>query len=106
MTETLDAAGMEELYLAHDVYLSLHRSEGYGLTIREALAYGLHVVATGWSGNMDFMVGERAHAVGYRLVPVALKRGACRAPGARWAEPDVGEAAGIVRRVGLELTAS
>lgn len=106
VTETLDAAGMDDLYLEHDIYLSLHRSEGYGLTIGEALNRGLHVVATGWSGNMEFMTGERAHPVPYTLVPLSVKRGACRAPGSRWAEPDVGAAAEIVRRLRLELTAS
>lgn len=104
ITDTLDAAGMEALYLAHDVYLSLHRSEGYGLTIREAMNHGLHAVATGWSGNMDFMIGERAHPVPCTLVPAAVKRGACRVAGARWAEPDVEAAAGMLRRLRLELT--
>ena len=61
--EILTAETLEDLYLRHDVYLSLHRSEGYGLTIREAMLHGLHVVATGWSGNMDFMAGALAHPV-------------------------------------------
>ena len=56
----LSQDALSELYLAHDIYLSLHRSEGYGLTIREAMLHDLHVVATGWSGNMDFMRGPRA----------------------------------------------
>lgn len=106
VTETLDAAGMEDLYLAHDVYLSLHCSEGYGLTIREALNFGLHTVATGWSGNMDFMVGALAHPVPYRLVPATVKYARARGLEARWAEPDVGAAADILRRLRLELTDS
>ena len=40
---------------ACDAYVSLHRSEGTGLTITDAMALGKPVIATGWSGNMDFM---------------------------------------------------
>ncbi|MCD7985323.1 MAG: hypothetical protein LUG19_13915 [Desulfovibrio sp.] len=43
LTKPLDHAALEDLYLARDVYLSLHRSEGFGLPIREAMLYGLHV---------------------------------------------------------------
>lgn len=90
---------MDELYLRHDVYLSLHRSEGYGLTIREAMLHGLYVIATGWSGNMDFMGGERCYAVPYTLVPVNLNHGFCKGIKARWAEPDIDAAANLAYAV-------
>lgn len=96
--ETLTAAEYSELMGRSDVLLSLHRSEGYGLPLREAMASGLSVVATGWSGNMDFMAGPRCHAVPYTLVPVdeAYLRpfGMTRQ---RWAEPDIAAAAEILR---------
>lgn len=98
-TGPLTAAELEELYLRHDVYLSLHRSEGYGLTIREAMLHGLHVVATGWSGNMDFMHGPLAHPVPFRLVPVGQTSGPYRGLRADWAEPDADAAAAILKRL-------
>jgi glycosyltransferase involved in cell wall biosynthesis len=82
-----------------DIVLSLHRSEGFGLVPAEAMLLGRPVVATGWSGNMDFMDAQSAALVGYRLVPAVDPRGVLEAPGAVWAEPDVGEAADWLRRL-------
>jgi len=103
VTETMDQAALSALYLAHDVYLSLHRSEGYGLTIQEALQHGLHVVATGWSGNMDFMQGPLAHPVPCTLIPVSTDKGAFKGIKARWAEPDVHRCAEILHKLHQEL---
>ena len=104
LTEWMDDAALERLFLENDVYLSLHRSEGYGLTIHEAMLRGLYVVATGWSGNMDFMQGERVFAVPYALVPV---KGAdtffANIPNARWAEPDIAKAADILQSIRRNL---
>lgn len=87
---------MEDLYLANDVYVSLHRSEGFGLTILEALRHGLYAVATGWSGNMDFMNDPLAYAVPFKLEPVRINHGAYKGLNAHWAEPDVQMAAEIL----------
>lgn len=103
VTDALSDMEMDDLYQRHDIYVSLHRSEGYGLTIREAMLHGLQVVATGWSGNMDFMQGETCHAVPYRLVPVRVAHGPYKGLRARWAEPDVDAAAGILRDVRRKL---
>jgi glycosyltransferase involved in cell wall biosynthesis len=46
---------LEKLYQASDVLVSLHRSEGFGLPIAEAMLHGLPVVATAWSGSVDFV---------------------------------------------------
>ena len=100
IAEWMDEAALERLFLEHDVYLSLHRSEGYGLTIHEAMLRKLYVVATGWSGNMDFMEGERVFAVPYTLVPVnGDNEFFGNVPNARWAEPDVAKAAEILRGI-------
>ncbi|MEM9282118.1 MAG: glycosyltransferase [Verrucomicrobiota bacterium] len=83
---------------ACDALLSLHRAEGFGRGLAEALKLGLDVIATDWSGNTDFCSGHLAHPVPYELVPVP--------PGAypfhkgqRWAEPDLDAAADIIRSV-------
>ncbi|MDR2161195.1 MAG: glycosyltransferase, partial [Desulfovibrio sp.] len=96
----LDDAALDRLFLEHDLYLSLHRSEGYGLTIREAMLRGLYVVATGWSGNMDFMEGERIFAVPYTLIPVNMADMPFgKVPHARWAEPDIRTTVEILRNI-------
>ncbi len=90
-----------QLYASCDVMLSLHRSEGLGLHIMEAMSLGKVVVGTNWSGNTDFMTAENSVPVGYRLIPVATKHGAYGAEVGRegqvWADPDVSEAADALR---------
>ncbi len=83
---------------ACDCYVSLHRSEGLGLTMAEAMACGKPVIATGYSGNLEFMSEENSYLVPFRLVDVPETWWAY-APGARWAEPDVDEAARRMREV-------
>jgi peptidoglycan/xylan/chitin deacetylase (PgdA/CDA1 family)/glycosyltransferase involved in cell wall biosynthesis len=81
-----------------DCYVSLHRSEGFGLTVAEATAMGKPVIATAYSGNMSFMEAADSYLVDYELVPIP--------PGcepypvtARWAEPDLDQAAAHMRAV-------
>lgn len=81
-----------------DCYVSLHRSEGLGLTITEAMAYGKPVIATGYSGNVDLMDEQSSYLVPYRLTGVPADWWAY-VPGAEWAEPDVAVAAEVMRRV-------
>jgi len=75
-----------------DCYVSLHRSEGFGRGPAEAMVLGKPVIATRWSGNLDFMNDSNSLLIDYTLMPVA--------PGAyphwqgqRWADPDVEQAA-------------
>jgi glycosyltransferase involved in cell wall biosynthesis len=81
-----------------DCYVSLHRSEGLGLTPAEAMALGKPVIATGWSGNLDFMTDHNSYLVPYSLMPVGDDGGAYPAEG-EWAEPDLAEAARLMRHV-------
>jgi glycosyltransferase involved in cell wall biosynthesis len=77
-----------------DVYLSLHRAEGYGLNIHEMLELGVPVLATGWSGNMEFMTHyPHAYAMPYRSVPYQDPTLFYRGNGLFWAEADVETAA-------------
>lgn len=103
ITDVLDRESMSLLYCKHDVYISLHRSEGYGLTIREAMLHGLHVVATGWSGNMDFMDGELTHPVPYTLIPLREEQGPLKGLKGQWAEADTDAAAKILRQLREQL---
>jgi glycosyltransferase involved in cell wall biosynthesis len=98
-TRTLPAADSLALTRAADIVLSLHRSEGFGLVPAEAMFLERAVVATGWSGNMDFMDETSAALVGYRLVPARDPRGVFEAPGALWAEADPAEAVAQLRRL-------
>jgi glycosyltransferase involved in cell wall biosynthesis len=74
------------LYAASDIYLSLHRSTGFGLDMAEAMALGKPVIATGYGGNTDFMPPGSAVLVGYTVHPGA-------------AEPDIAQAANWLRRL-------
>jgi glycosyltransferase involved in cell wall biosynthesis len=86
------------LIAACDGVLSLHRSEGFGLILAEAMSLGKPVVATGWSGNMDFMTASNSCPVDYELVTLGRDHGHYQA-GQQWAEPDVGHAARLLRRL-------
>ena len=83
---------------ACDCYVSLHRSEGLGLTMAEAMALGKPVVATGWSGNLEFMSEDTAYLVRSEMTTLARDHGPYPA-GAEWAEPDLDHAAELMRRV-------
>jgi hypothetical protein len=63
----LDRPALNSLIDSVDCFVSLHRSEGFGLVIAEAMARGKVVVATGWSGNMDFMSAHNALPVAFEL---------------------------------------
>jgi glycosyltransferase involved in cell wall biosynthesis len=81
-----------------DAYVSLHRSEGFGLTIAEAMALGKPIIATGYSGNLDFMTETNSYLVPYELAAVGSGCGPYPKSSV-WAEPDIGAAAGLIRRV-------
>lgn len=81
-----------------DAYVSLHRSEGFGLTLAESMLLGKPVVATGYSGNVDFMNAENSYLVDHQMAPITddlqfYGRGFC------WAEPSVAHAAQQMRAI-------
>ena len=99
ITDTLSRQDMATLVASADVVLSLHRAEGFGLLLAEAMLRGIPVVATGWSGNLDFMTPNDSALVGYRLVLVEDRQGTYAVPNAQWADPDSAEAAGWLARL-------
>ena len=96
--EYFDAVKSASLMAVTDCYVSLHRSEGLGLTMAEAMALGKPVIATGYSGNMDFMSDENSVLVPWTLVPVG-KDAESYPSDAMWAEPNLKAASVAMRRV-------
>ncbi len=94
----LDRSALNSLIDSADVFVSLHRAEGFGLVIAEAMARGKVVIATAWSGNMDFMTAANSLPVDYQLRSIEADIGPYR-QGQRWAEPDLDDAATKMRRV-------
>jgi glycosyltransferase involved in cell wall biosynthesis len=82
-----------------DVLLSLHRAEGFGLALAEAMRLGKPVIATGWSGNVDFMPPGSALLVPATLVPARDPQKTYEMPATQWADPDIAAAADMLRRL-------
>lgn len=95
---SLSGADLNGLMAACDCYVSLHRSEGFGLTMAEAMAIGKPTIGTGYSGNLDFMNAENSYLVEYELGRVGPD---CEIypPEGTWAQPSVEHAAELMRRV-------
>lgn len=92
-TGSLNDTEIGQLIAAASVVLSPHRSEGFGLTLAEAFLSGVPALATGWSGNVDFMAGIHELLIRHTLTPVRDAAGIYRAAGLQWAEPDIQDAA-------------
>ena len=82
-----------------DAIVSLHRSEGFGLTLAEAMAVGKPVICTDWSGNMDFTDSDVAAVVQSRLVPCIDPYGIYQNLDTQWAQADEHEASRLMWRV-------
>lgn len=80
-------ADVMQLIGSSHVLLSPHRAEGYGLPLAEALLLGVPVLATSWSGNVDFMGDAPELLIKHAMVPVADPHGVYRMKGAEWADP-------------------
>jgi glycosyltransferase involved in cell wall biosynthesis len=95
---------MNGLFGAVDVYASLHRAEGFGLGLAEAMLLAKPVIATAYSGNMDYTTRTNSCLVGYKLRPVEESDHRLShyghvvyEPGLMWAEPDMTQAARWMR---------
>ena len=98
IAEGLPYADVLSLYASADVFISLHRSEGLGLGLLESMMLGVPVIATAYSGNLDFMTPADSRLVKYSLVPVEGTSIGAYDPrqvgaGQMWAEPNVDDAA-------------
>ena len=88
VSDTLDHAGLSDLYAAADVYLSLHRSEGFGRTLVEAMQHGLSLICTDFSGPADYLTPANAYLVDWRKRAVA-KGDYPYTEGSWWSEPSL-----------------
>ncbi|PZD95567.1 glycosyltransferase family 1 protein [Paenibacillus sambharensis] len=98
LDRTLSRYEVNSLIMAVDSVVSLHRSEGFGLPLAEAMYLGKPVIATGWSGNMTFMNTGNSCPVNYKLVRVGRDYGPYKRHQI-WAEPDIEHAAHYMRRL-------
>jgi glycosyltransferase involved in cell wall biosynthesis len=97
--EIVDLLELERLYTEADVLISLHRAEGFGLTLAEAMFHGLPVVATDWSGNVDFLTEKTGMPITYSLLPAKDPQGTYNHSDMMWAEADVNAAARALWRL-------
>jgi glycosyltransferase involved in cell wall biosynthesis len=95
--ENLTDGDVAALVRCSDVLLSLHRAEGLGLFVSEAMWLGTPVIATAWSGVLDMLDDGNAMLVRCSQVPVRPSDYPSVMPGARWAEPDLDHAAACLR---------
>jgi len=98
MSEMISEEEMLGLKQACDCFVSPHRSEGFGLNIAEMMYLGKPVIATGYSGNTDFMTEQNSYFIDYTLTELDN----CFGPypkGYLWAEPSVEHLASLMRQV-------
>lgn len=103
-TERIAHDALPAFHASFDALISLHRSEGLGLILMEMMAQGKPVVATNWSGNLDFCTAENSVLVGFDFVPVEAvhplyQPAIAEHPNLQWAEPRIDEAAAALRQL-------
>jgi glycosyltransferase involved in cell wall biosynthesis len=96
--ENVSATAKNAMVASCDCYVSLHRSEGLGLTMAEAMYFGKPVIATDYSGNLDFMTAENSFLVPAEPTSIGADANPYPADG-EWADPDLDRAAELMREV-------
>lgn len=96
--ETLSRDEVNSLTKCVDVVVSLHRAEGFGLVLAEAMLLGTPTIATNWSSNTEFMNEDVACMVDYELTTIEKDMPPFKA-GNRWADADLEQAAGYMRKL-------
>ena len=94
----LPGAEVNALFASADSYVSLHRSEGLGLGMAQAMYLGKPVIGTGYSGNLEFMNAENSLLVNFTMTELEEDSGPYER-GTHWAAPDVAHAASLMRWV-------
>ena len=96
--DTYPKEQVNSLIACADVFVSLHRAEGFGLVLAEAMLLRTSVIATNWSSNTEFMNRNVACMVDYDLVPVNSTSWIYK-KGTRWADPDLNQAAECMNKL-------
>lgn len=98
ITDILTKLEVNSLIACVDVFVSLHRAEGFGLVMAEAMLNETVCIATDWSSNTEFMNNEVACMVPCRMV--AIEQGDTQyRTGYHWAEPDISAAANYMKQL-------
>lgn len=90
---------LEQLYASTDVVISLHRSEGLGLILIEAMQRGIPVISTDWSATSEFINNDMGYPVPVKLIAVDDPQGNYRQKNLNWADPDIDKAAQILKQI-------
>ena len=98
ISDIMDKPKVNALIACVDVYISLHRSEGFGLVPAEAMFLGTPVIATNWSSNTEFMNSDVSCMVDYEFVTIQKDIGPYK-KGNRWADPDIAQAAKYMKKL-------
>jgi glycosyltransferase involved in cell wall biosynthesis len=98
LSETMKRSEVYELQSACDCFVSLHRSEGFGLSVAECMYLGKPVISTDWSATAEFVNGENGCPARYKLVTIERSVGPY-AKGQIWADPDVDHAASLMKQL-------
>lgn len=96
--ETISRNDMNSLLAITDCFISLHRSEGFGLGFAEAMYLGKPVIGTNWSSNTDFMNSQNSCLVNYELTLLGRDYGPYKSD-QYWAEPDIEHASKYMRKL-------
>ena len=96
--DVLEKKHVNSLISCVDVYVTLHRSEGFGLVPAEAMYLGTPVIATNWSANTEFMDENVACIVDYKYITIQKDTGPFKA-GNRWADPDIDQASVYMKKL-------
>jgi glycosyltransferase involved in cell wall biosynthesis len=94
----MDRDQITSLIKACDCFVSLHRSEGFGLGPAEAMSLGKPAIITNWSGNTDYMTADNCLPVDYELVQLGRDYGPYKAH-QHWAEPHLEHAANLMKKI-------
>lgn len=95
---TLSRAEVYALEAACDCFVSLHRSEGFGLAVAECMYLGKPVISTNWSATAEYLDSSNGYPVNYSLVELTENHGPY-GKGANWAEADISHASGLMRQI-------
>lgn len=105
ITQTLSQNELDGLFRRAQVFLSLHRAEGLGLNIADAVAFEVPVVSTNYGGCLDFLDPDLSHLVSFSEVEVGPGC-APYSPFATWADPHIGEAAEALEKIYNDYSAA